>query len=170
VKRVHIVGRKNSGKTTLVVDLVRHLTANGLRVGTIKHTHHRHELDTPGKDSYRHCESGAEIVGVLARQMNAVFWPTREESSKHERYDRMTRMFEGCDLLLVEGDSQTDGLKIEVWRADSAPNPLAMTDDSIAAVVTDDPLTLSRTVLSRADVPGIAVWLQLVVELQPPPG
>ncbi len=56
-RRIHIVGRKNSGKTTLIVELVSHLTNLDYRVGTIKHTHHHHELDTPGKDSFRHCEA-----------------------------------------------------------------------------------------------------------------
>jgi|GEM_PF-195703 len=74
--RIHIIGRKNSGKTTLVVDLVRHFRALGYRVGTIKHTHHQHELDTPGKDSYRHRQAGAMAVGIVAPTMNAVFWPT----------------------------------------------------------------------------------------------
>ena len=75
MKRIHIVGRKNSGKTTLVADLVAHLTANGHRVGTIKHTHHQHELDTPGKDSHRHREAGAAVVGILCPGMTAVFRP-----------------------------------------------------------------------------------------------
>ena len=75
MKRLHIVGRKNSGKTTLIVDLVQLLTKNGCRVGTIKHTHHHHELDTPGKDSHRHREAGAELVGVVSRSMTAVFRP-----------------------------------------------------------------------------------------------
>ena len=59
MKRVHVIGGKNHGKTTLIMDLIRELTARGLQVGTIKHTHHKHELDIPGKDSYRHRESGA---------------------------------------------------------------------------------------------------------------
>ena len=59
MRRIHIIGRKNSGKTTLVVELVQQLSAMGKRVATIKHTHHRHELDVPGKDSYRHREAGA---------------------------------------------------------------------------------------------------------------
>ncbi|MEO2032331.1 MAG: molybdopterin-guanine dinucleotide biosynthesis protein B, partial [Planctomycetaceae bacterium] len=61
-KRIHIVGRKNSGKTGLIVELVSFLTDLGYCVGTIKHTHHDHELDTPGKDSYRHCAAGAKVV------------------------------------------------------------------------------------------------------------
>jgi len=75
MRRLHIVGRKNSGKTTFIVELVRYFTSSGLRIGTIKHTHHQHELDTPGKDSHRHREAGAQVVGILSRAMSAVFLP-----------------------------------------------------------------------------------------------
>ena len=71
MKRLHIVGRKNSGKTTLIVDLVRHLTALGHRVGTIKQTHHQHELDTPGNDSHRHRQAGAAAVGIVSPALHA---------------------------------------------------------------------------------------------------
>ena len=59
-----IAGYKNAGKTTLVVELVRELTARGLRVATVKHAHHEFDIDHPGKDSYLHREAGATEVIV----------------------------------------------------------------------------------------------------------
>ena len=50
MNRIHIVGCKNSGKTTLIVDVLPELVARGYRVGAIKHSSHRHEVDVPGKD------------------------------------------------------------------------------------------------------------------------
>lgn len=76
MQRIHVVGRKNHGKTRLVTGLVQHLSGLGLRVGTIKHTHHRHELDTEGKDSWQHRQAGATLVGVLSQQLTAIFLPT----------------------------------------------------------------------------------------------
>ncbi len=78
--RLHIIGRKNAGKTTLVVELIERLTGRGLVVGSIKHTHHRHELDVPGKDSYRHREAGAAPVAIVSPGMTAVFRPNRPAS------------------------------------------------------------------------------------------
>ena len=80
MKRVHILGRKNHGKTTLVVELVEYLTARGMHVGTIKHTHHAHELDTPGKDSHRHGEAGASVASCEANWAIVMLWHTAEES------------------------------------------------------------------------------------------
>ncbi|MEK7750140.1 MAG: molybdopterin-guanine dinucleotide biosynthesis protein MobB, partial [Planctomycetota bacterium] len=37
---ISIVGRSNSGKTTLIVKLVKELKSRGYKVATIKHSHH----------------------------------------------------------------------------------------------------------------------------------
>lgn len=159
MKRIHIIGGKNHGKTTLVEQLVQELTARGLRIGTIKHTHHQHELDAPGKDSHRHREAGAAVVGILSRSMNAVFWPPQSmsDSTPDSRYDGFEQNFANCHLVLVEGDKQTQAPKIEVWRKSLGTEPQARTDPSILAVVShDEILNLAVPVWPRADVPQIA--------------
>ena len=45
MKLIHIVGRQNNGKTTLIVELVNEFIKRGLRIGTMKHSGHEHELD-----------------------------------------------------------------------------------------------------------------------------
>lgn len=160
VKRVHIIGGKNHGKTTLIVELLRVLTKQGLCVGTIKHTHHHHELDTPGKDSFRHRQAGADVVGICSPTMNAVFWPGRndgpglDDDAIDGKYAEYAPMFEHCDLVLVEGDSDTSALKVEVWRSDVGSTPLAQRDETIAAVITDDTVrgSLSTAIWRRSDI------------------
>jgi len=61
-----IAGFSGSGKTTLLEKLIPEFRSRGLRVSVIKHTHHRFDLDKPGKDSWRHREAGAEEVLVLS--------------------------------------------------------------------------------------------------------
>jgi molybdopterin-guanine dinucleotide biosynthesis protein MobB len=164
LKRVHIVGRKNSGKTTLIVDLVQHLTASGLRVGTVKHTHHHHELDTPGKDSHRHREAGAAAVGILSPGMTAVFRPIDEATQEAaDPYDQVAPMFADCDIVLVEGNLQTEAFKVEVWRAAVTERPIATQDSSIAAVITDDAIEVAVPSWSRSDVSRVAQSLLAVV-------
>jgi molybdopterin-guanine dinucleotide biosynthesis protein B len=156
VPRIHIVGRKNSGKTTLVCDLVRELTRQGHKVATIKHTHHHHELDTPGKDSHKHRKSGAAGVGILSSQMTAAFVPGPRDEDEKLRYDRFNVMFNDCDLMLVEGDLSTSARKVEVWRNAVSDAPYATSERSIAVVVTDDPLESATEVWPRADIAELA--------------
>lgn len=156
-RRIHIVGRKNSGKTTLVCDLVRELIARGLKVATVKHTHHHHELDTPGKDSYKHHEAGAAGVGILSPQMTALFIPTKREERGDERYSQFELQFADCDLILVEGDLQATAPRIEVWRSVVSEAPYAASDLTILAVVSDDkPADVTCPIWRRDNIAQIA--------------
>jgi molybdopterin-guanine dinucleotide biosynthesis adapter protein len=160
LNRLHVIGGKNHGKTTLVVELVREFAKRGLRVGTIKHTHHQHELDVPGKDSYRHRAAGAAPVGILSPSMCAVFMPTDEVNRlEQDRYAILAPIFSRCPLVLVEGDSQTTAAKVEVWRSELETPLLAAHDKSILAVVTDDVPPLEAETLRRSDLAGLANWI-----------
>ena len=166
MRRIHLVGGKNHGKTTLLCELVTHLSDQGLRVGTIKHTHHHHELDTPGKDSHLHRESGAAVVGILTRSMNAVFWPGTALDSDEDaleaddRYEAFAPSFRDCDLVLVEGDTRTSAPKLEVWRASLDTSPMLDRLPNVLCLVTDDMIECSVPVLPRSDLSVIAdfVW------------
>ena len=64
-------GWSGSGKTTLVEKLIPEFTARGLRVSVIKHAPHGFDLDKPGKDSWRHRESGPmQVMEVLLRRLS----------------------------------------------------------------------------------------------------
>lgn len=173
MKRIHILGRKNHGKTTLLVELVEHLTARGFRVGTIKHTHHAHELDTPGKDSHRHRAAGASVSAILSRSLNAVFWPPEVQKQDGEatpanRYAEFEPHFAGCDLVLVEGDTTCQGTKIEVWRQAVGSEPMALSDPQILAAVTNDAIDLPIPCVPRSDIAVIAAKVLELVDIKPP--
>ena len=165
LKRIHIVGQKNSGKTTLIVELVSELTRRGYRVGTIKHTHHNHELDTPGKDSHRHREAGSAAVGVLSKGMNAIFWPQSTDQSKTETYEQFDSMMDQCDIVFVEGDSQTRSHKIEVFRATNSDQPMAALDPTIHAVVTDDSVTIGTPIWKRSELNSVVQNIESLLSL-----
>lgn len=166
MKRLHVIGKKNCGKTTLVVDLVTYWTNQGLRVGTIKHTHHQHELDVPGKDSFRHRQAGAASVGILSPGMIAVFHPV-VDASGHKHYDRLAPMFADCDLVLVEGDSAAAATRVEVWRAAAAAEPYALADEGIRTVISDDEVPGGLSVIRRTPLDELAAALLRLVDLDP---
>lgn len=154
---IHIVGRRNAGKTTLVCELITVLSEKGLRVGSVKHTHHHHELDTPGKDSHRHRIAGAAAVGILSPQMTAMFIPGDRQAAGDDRYAAFTPMFMACDLVIVEGDLQAKAKRLEVWRADLAEPPYATEDPAINAVISDDAVPrVSCPVWRRTPVEEVA--------------
>ncbi len=149
---LHIVGRKNHGKTTLVVDLVAEFCRRGLRVGTIKHSSHPHDLDTPGTDSYRHRQAGALASAIVTPQLLGVF----VRRCERDFYPRIAPLYDRCDLVLVEGDMEHAAPKIEVWRAGLGTTPLAAERSDILALVTDDPVEVRIPIWARSDVAGLA--------------
>ena len=54
-----VAGDKNTGKTTLMEELIRRLTNRGWKVAAIKHDGHDFEADREGTDSWRHYHAGA---------------------------------------------------------------------------------------------------------------
>ncbi|MBQ9041195.1 MAG: molybdopterin-guanine dinucleotide biosynthesis protein B [Eggerthellaceae bacterium] len=113
---VAVVGRHNSGKTTLVVKLIEELTARGRDVGSVKH-HHRlgFEFDIPGKDSYRHRHAGATETVIAAPDQIA---RVRTLSAELECASIVQSM-PGHDVVIVEGYRKSGLPTIEVMRAEN---------------------------------------------------
>ena len=161
MKRIHIVGRKKHGKTTLIVDLVGQLRARQVRVGTIKHTAHAHELDTPGKDSYRQRLAGAAPAAIVTPDLVGLYVHRRADA---DCYQHLAPMFSACDLVLVEGHLDCPGVKVEVWRQDAGGPCLALERDDIAAVVTDDSVAVDVPLWPRSDVAALAGHILALAE------
>lgn len=152
MNRIHIIGRKNHGKTTLVLELVQEFCRRGIRVGTIKHSRHVHELDTPGKDSYRHRAAGGCPSAVISGEAVGVFL----SRDGRDEYERLEPLYADCQIVLVEGDVEAAGLKLEVWRAAQGSACLAHARADITAVISDDRPEVSVPVWPRNDVAGLA--------------
>ena len=74
---ISFVGYSNSGKTTLIEQLVRELKKLGYRVATVKHAPHGFDMDRPGKDSYRLKEAGSDVVVVSSLRSLIMYNPSR---------------------------------------------------------------------------------------------
>lgn len=131
-----IAGYKNVGKTTLTERLVREMTSRGFAVSTIKHAHHRVDIDQSGRDSFRHREAGAREVALVSGARWALMHELRG-ADEPPLSDIVARL-SPCDIVLVEGYKQQDSHpKIEVRRAGVDRPVLAATDDSVVAIACD---------------------------------
>ena len=160
-----IVGRKNSGKTSLTVALAAELKRRGRRVMTIKHGHGFH-MDQPGRDSWRHRHEGGALRTVLASPGDfAVIgqWPEGEMDPA----ELARRFLWDADLVLAEGFKGHRGPRIEVYRRELHPRPLFDSGDPAAegvlAVAPDDPgLSLSVPVFLMGDPEHVGRLADLV--------
>ena len=132
---VSVVGRTNSGKTTLIERLIPALATRGVRVATIKHHHHGDfQADHSGKDSWRHAAAGAIATALAGTHRVAVFQRVETELSP----EQITRFFVvRPDLVLTEGYKDSLFPKIEVIRQAQGVDPLCRKEDQLIALVTD---------------------------------
>jgi len=133
---VSIVGKGDSGKTTFLEKLIRELTARGWRVATVKHHVHDYEIDTPGKDSWRHARAGASATMVSSPTKFSLIREVERELTLPELAEQAAAA--GCDLLLTEGFKREGVNRIEVSRI-ARSDELICTAGEALALVTDNP-------------------------------
>ncbi len=154
---ISIVGHSGAGKTTLVEKLIRELCARGVKVATIKHAHHKVELDTPGKDSYRYKDAGAVMSVLLTKDALQL---VADAKTEREPQQIAQRFLGEADLVLAEGFSHAPGAKIEVLRRECGkPARCAIEDDLIAMVTDMDEVYPELPHFGLEDVDGIVDFI-----------
>ena len=158
---VSIVGRKNSGKTTLLERLIPAMTRRSFRVGTLKHHHYGDfEADTPGKDSWRHARAGAVLSGVLASDKVALFLKPEAPMTPEE----IIRLFaDRVDLVLTEGFSHSGFPSIEVVRQANGGGPLSTRASRLLALLTDGDWDLGVPRFGLDEIEALADFLALEI-------
>lgn len=123
---VQIVGYKNTGKTTLVCRLTERYKQAGYKVGTIKRDAHDFQIDTPGTDTWKHQEAGADMTAITSSERTAVLM-------RHPvPLDQLIAQMSEVDVILIEGFKDAAYPKIIMIRSapdlellQSLQNPLA---------------------------------------------
>ncbi|MDT8991900.1 molybdopterin-guanine dinucleotide biosynthesis protein B [Curvibacter sp. APW13] len=133
-----IAGSSGMGKTTLLEKLIPVLTARGLVVSLIKHSHKAIEIDRPGKDSYRLREAGCQEVLLLGLERWALMHELR--GAEEPDLDYLIDRIQNCDLVLVEGFKGGEFPKLEIWRASEGRAPLHPVWPGIIGFACDAPV------------------------------
>ena len=148
---VSIIGKSGSGKTTLIEKLIPELRRRGYRIGAIKHTIHDVDLDSRGKDSWRHKAAGAEAVLLAApRGVSLV-----KDLPEYDLED-LTAYFDEFDLIITEGFKRGSRPKIEIFRKSVHRKPIFSGAPDLIAMVTDAAIESDVPIFGLEDIAGIA--------------
>ena len=114
MKTLHVVGFKNSGKTTLIARWVRLLKEKGYTVAVLKHHGHASPVDMPnsGTDTMQFFASGADVSVVAGGGM--VQLHMNEEPEFTRMKDIAT--IGNPSILLIEGYKEEQGEKVVLLR------------------------------------------------------
>ncbi len=126
-------GRSKTGKTTLIVKLIRELREKGYKVGSVKNIHSPDfTMDTEGKDTWEHTQAGSEIVvaksgGETAFLVNRVMEPVDVLKTIDSLAD--------LDIIIVEGDWNLDSPKVALGDIEDKGNTVIRYSDNYDEVL-----------------------------------
>jgi molybdopterin-guanine dinucleotide biosynthesis protein B len=166
-----ITGWKNSGKTTLVAELVSHFSQMGLTVSTIKHAHCDFDIDRPGTDSFKHRKAGAQQV-LLASSTRWALMRELGVDREPELTDLLAQL-DSVDLVIVEGFKMGDQPKIQVVRPENNTERLPEDAHPIVAIASDSPVSpadygCDGPLLPLNDIAAIATFIAEYCQLHTP--
>ncbi len=152
---ISIVGKSESGKTTLIEKLIAELKSRGYRIGTIKHASKGFDIDKKGKDSWRHKEAGADTVVVASSGKIAMV-----KNESHETLDDLEKYFPDMNLVITEGFKKENKPKIEIFRVEKHKNPLCPGDSNLIAFVTNTKQNLNVPIFGLEEIRELADFIE----------
>jgi molybdopterin-guanine dinucleotide biosynthesis protein B len=152
-----IVGKSDSGKTTLIEKLVPELTRRGYRVATVKHDVHGFEVDQEGKDSWRHKQAGAHTVVISSPNKVALIRDVEKDLTLDEIREKL---IQDVDLILSEGYKKDVQPKIEVFRKEKHQELLSTQEDHLVAIASNRKFDIDVPCFDLEDVKGLADFLE----------
>jgi len=154
---VSIVGKSDSGKTTLMEKLIPELKKRGYRVATIKHHIHGFEIDKEGKDTWRHTKAGADVVVISSPNKLAMIKGVDEEYTLNKIESTIIK---DVDIILTEGYKKGNKPKIEVFRSEVHKELLCTDEDNLIAIASDRRFDRGIPCFDINDIKGLADLLE----------
>lgn len=156
-----------TGKTTLLTQLIPLLKKRNLRIGVVKHAHHKFDIDHPGKDSYEFRRAGAEQVAVASKKRIAWIKEHKADNDEPVLADALAILeINNLDLVIVEGFKREHFPKIELHRPILGKPLIYPHDKNIIALATDTQVTAMPTphLLNLNNVNEIAEFISSYVK------
>jgi molybdopterin-guanine dinucleotide biosynthesis protein MobB len=100
---VAAVGVSGSGKTVTLEYLISQLSSDGLRVGSIKHVHHKgFTMDKEGTNTWRYAQAGAKVIVAISPEEIDVIRKTEMALNDLDNIIALLER-ENLDIVFIEG-------------------------------------------------------------------
>ncbi len=145
-----IYGKSDSGKTTLLVQLVTRLTKEGYRVTTVKQTDKEISMDVKEKDTWRHHQAGAHLVVFSSRKETNFLLDGPLGAAE---IVRRISDFGSVDYVFIEGADDPKVQKIQVGSGKRRSNTIASYKNNFQEIVT----LLKKEVIDQPSLPDLSI-------------
>ncbi len=112
-------GKHNSGKTALIEKIVPELKARGYTLAVVKHATKAESIDTPGKDTHRYGEAGADIAVLSLKAETSII--LKKALELNEILELLIKAVKP-DIILIEGYKKSSIPKVAVGDIDLEEN------------------------------------------------
>lgn len=118
-------GKSNTGKTTLIIKIIKRLTAEGLKVATVKITDKYIGIDTDEKDTWKYGKAGSELV-IFSSPTETDFLHRKSiDTSKILKYIKNQGEH---DIIIIEGVRDKNIPKVRLGDITERENTLITYD------------------------------------------
>lgn len=156
--------QSNTGKTTVIEQIVQVLEQRGYTIGVVKSDSHGYDLDESGKDSWRYKQAGAQAVAVVSPNGYFIEHRTVKPPALKDIATTMVDM----DIVLIETRSKGVFPRLLVHREGY---PCETTDDTVAIVSCDGDFHregyVSVDLADEEMLANVVLWLSGKTEIFP---
>jgi molybdopterin-guanine dinucleotide biosynthesis protein B len=125
-------GKSNTGKTTLITQIIRRLTKENYRIATIKITDKKISIDKEDTDSWKHAQAGSELI-VFSSPYETTYIVKEKQLTK-EIINKIKKMGK-YDIILVEGANEKDIPKIRIGDIEERENTILKYDGDFEKLI-----------------------------------
>jgi molybdopterin-guanine dinucleotide biosynthesis protein B len=125
-------GKSNTGKTTLITQIIRRLTKENYRIATIKITDKKIGIDKEDTDTWKHAQAGSELI-VFSSPYETDYIVKEKQLTK-EIINKIKKMGK-YDIILVEGVHEKDIPKIRIGDIEERDNTILKYDGDFEKLI-----------------------------------
>lgn len=147
-----VSGVKNSGKTTLIIELVKEFKKKFSKIAVIKHDGHDFEIDNDGTDTGKFLKLGLSEVFIFSRTKYAGIIQ-KENISIEEIIGKIGNV----EMIIIEGMKYSKYPKIEIIRNGISNSPVCSSGNLIAIASDLENISINNTkIIPLSDINKIA--------------
>jgi molybdopterin-guanine dinucleotide biosynthesis protein B len=125
-------GKSNIGKTTLILRIIKELSAKGLNIASIKITDKKIGFDKVGKDTWKYAEYGSKFIILSSK--NETDYIIKQKHTINQIVENISN-FDEVDIILVEGAFEKDIPKIRLGDIELRENTVYTYDEDFNSLL-----------------------------------